>query len=97
MSMTLKVYEVDRYGRTRIVRPKTEVTPVDFIPVCQAYPVCRCRRCTGTTGWCDWHKGPSGTAVPVDAVDEEAGSAVPRYACAPCREQRGLRPVSGQR
>lgn len=34
-------------------------------------------------GWCDWHRGPSGTAAPV-----EGGSA-----CAPCREQRDLAPL----
>ncbi|MGW2845662.1 hypothetical protein [Streptomyces sp. NPDC001108] len=92
--MTIKVYEVDRSGFTkRVVRPKTEVTPADTVPVSQAYPPCRCDRCTGTTGWCDWHKGPSGTAVPVDAAGEGPDADAPRYACAPCRQQRGLRPV----
>ncbi|MFJ7220796.1 hypothetical protein [Streptomyces sp. NPDC098090] len=91
MSMTIKVYEVDRHGlTTRVVKPKTEVTPADFIPACHAFPACQCKRCTGATDWCDWHKGPSGTAVAIDVIGERSGSAVSRYACAPCREQRGL-------
>ncbi|MFF8693597.1 hypothetical protein ACF08W_15485 [Streptomyces sp. NPDC015144] len=92
MPMTIKVYEVDRHGfTTRVVKPKTVVTPVESVPICHAYPVCRCRRCTGMTGWCDWHKGPSSTAAPVDVMGEAPGSVVSRYACAPCREQRGIR------
>ncbi|MFF8912018.1 hypothetical protein ACF08M_01515 [Streptomyces sp. NPDC015032] len=98
MSMTIKVYEVNRHGfTTRVVKPKTEVAPADFIPLCHVFPACWCKRCTGTTGWCDWHKGPSGTAVPIDVISEGSGTATPRYACAPCREQRGLRLASEQR
>lgn len=94
MTMTIRVYEVDRHGSTtRVVKPTTEVVPVDHVALCHAYPACRCERCTGAGGWCDWHKGPSGTAVPVDAAGEGRGPDAPRYACAPCRRQRGLRPA----
>ncbi|MFI9629766.1 hypothetical protein [Streptomyces sp. NPDC052042] len=45
--MTLKVYEVDRYGRTvRIVRPKAEVKPLKAPPPTDAYPACECDRCS---------------------------------------------------
>ncbi len=48
MSMTLKVYEVDRHGRTtRIVRPKTAVTPVEELPTKHEFPACRCDQCRG--------------------------------------------------
>ncbi|MFB7212686.1 hypothetical protein [Streptomyces sp. NPDC056255] len=50
---------------------------------------------TDAAGWCDWHKGPSGTAVLIGIVGEKSGPATSRYACAPCREQRGLRPDDG--
>ncbi|MCX5341743.1 hypothetical protein OG315_17720 [Streptomyces atratus] len=49
MSMTLKVYEVDRQGRTRVVRPKAEVTPLKNPPQTSAYPACECDRCTAGT------------------------------------------------
>ncbi|MFJ6319721.1 hypothetical protein ACIQJW_26925 [Streptomyces californicus] len=49
-----------------------------------------------TYPWCDWHKGPSGTAVLVDAIEQGSGPGVTRFACAPCREQRGLVPFSKQ-
>lgn len=39
---------------------------------------------------CDWHEGPSGTARLVQDIDRTSGSGGRRYACAPCREQRGL-------
>ncbi|MEE1769312.1 hypothetical protein PUR34_14425 [Streptomyces sp. JV185] len=45
MAMTIKVYEVDRYGRTRIVRHKSEVVPLKAPPRTSAYPPCRCDRC----------------------------------------------------
>ncbi|MFJ2897567.1 hypothetical protein ACIO87_22095 [Streptomyces sp. NPDC087218] len=48
-----------------------------------------------TSGWCDWHEGLSGSAVLIDVVGEERGPSISRYACAPCREQRGLRPYDG--
>ncbi|TLQ43497.1 hypothetical protein FEF34_10380 [Streptomyces marianii] len=41
-------------------------------------------------GWCHWHDGPSGTARLVDAHERQSGPPVALYACAPCREQRGL-------
>ncbi len=43
-------------------------------------------------GWCHWHRGPSETAVLIDTVGSASGPAIPRYACAPCREQRPLIP-----
>lgn len=45
-------------------------------------------------GWCDWHEGPSQTAVLVDAVERISGPPYPLYACAPCREQRALIPLA---
>jgi hypothetical protein len=45
MPMTIKVYEVDRYGRTRIVRPAAEVTPAKTVESRTAYPACECPRC----------------------------------------------------
>ncbi|MGR8010411.1 hypothetical protein [Streptomyces hypolithicus] len=47
----------------------------------------------GPSDWCDWHKGPSGTAKHVQSVDRPSGSPFALYACAPCREQRGLTAV----
>ncbi|QKN87553.1 hypothetical protein SEA_HFRANCETTE_26 [Streptomyces phage HFrancette] len=47
MSMTLKVYEVDRHGRTQVIRPKSEVTPLEELPVTDNFPACQCDRCTG--------------------------------------------------
>jgi hypothetical protein len=44
--------------------------------------------------WCDWHKGPSETAVLVDAIERNSAPPIPLYACAPCREQRGLVPLA---
>lgn len=43
--------------------------------------------------WCHWHEGPSETAVLVDAIERNSAPPVPLYACAPCREQRGLTPL----
>lgn len=43
-------------------------------------------------GWCHWHKGTSGTAVLIELVPRQSGPDYARYACAPCREQRGLTP-----
>ncbi|MFB6813132.1 hypothetical protein ACFCV8_01095 [Streptomyces sp. NPDC056347] len=48
MSMTIKVYEVDRYGCTRVVKPTAEVTPADSIPASHALPPCQCTQCTGS-------------------------------------------------
>ncbi|MFI9624849.1 hypothetical protein [Streptomyces sp. NPDC052042] len=47
-------------------------------------------------GWCHWHKGPSGTAVLVCIIEQNSGPGIAQYACAPCREQRGLRPYDEQ-
>ncbi|MFI0932902.1 hypothetical protein ACH4RG_14285 [Streptomyces sp. NPDC021019] len=47
-------------------------------------------------GWCDWHEGPSGTAVLVSVIEQCSGPGITRYACAPCREQRRLVPYSQQ-
>ncbi len=49
------------------------------------------------SGWCHWHAGPSGTAVLIEVVEQGSGPGHARYACAPCREQRGLRPYGEQR
>ncbi|MVO86649.1 hypothetical protein GPA10_18265 [Streptomyces sp. p1417] len=43
--------------------------------------------------WCHYHKGPSATAVMVDFIERASAAPVGLYACAPCREQRGLVPV----
>lgn len=48
-----------------------------------------------TGQWCDWHKGPSGTARPVQRVERQSGAPVTLYACTPCREQRRLTPLAG--
>ena len=45
---------------------------------------------TAAPGWCDWHKGQSGTARLIDIIEKSSGPGVSRFACAPCREQRGL-------
>ncbi|MFE0079160.1 hypothetical protein [[Kitasatospora] papulosa] len=45
-------------------------------------------------GWCHWHKGTSGTAVLINIVEQQSGPGFRQYACAPCREQRGLVPYT---
>ncbi|MFD0723718.1 hypothetical protein [Streptomyces globosus] len=40
--------------------------------------------------WCHWHAGSSQTARPIRFADRQSGPPVLLYACAPCREQRGL-------
>jgi hypothetical protein len=47
-----------------------------------------------TASWCHWHKGPSETAVVVDAIERNSAPPIPLWACAPCREQRGLVPLA---
>ncbi|MER5361693.1 hypothetical protein [Streptomyces sp. NPDC002785] len=47
MAMTIKVYEVDRHGRTQVIRPKAEVVPLKAAPQKSAYPDCECDRCKG--------------------------------------------------
>ncbi|MCX4578101.1 hypothetical protein OHB41_33925 [Streptomyces sp. NBC_01571] len=49
---------------------------------------------TGANRRCDWHKGPSSTAVIVDAIERNSAPPVPLWACAPCREQRHLIPLA---
>ncbi|MFE5139257.1 hypothetical protein ACFRDV_16540 [Streptomyces fagopyri] len=44
--------------------------------------------------WCHWHRGPSNTSVVVDVADTASGPGKALYACAPCRQQRGLTPYS---
>ncbi|MBT2505172.1 hypothetical protein J7I98_04515 [Streptomyces sp. ISL-98] len=51
---------------------------------------------SGSYAWCHWHKGPSLTAVLIDAVEQTSGPGYGRYACAPCRQQRRLTPAAGQ-
>ncbi|MFE5079977.1 hypothetical protein [Streptomyces mirabilis] len=46
------------------------------------------------TRWCNWHKGPSETAVIVDAIERNSAPPIALWACAPCREQRGLVPLA---
>ncbi|WP_330331899.1 hypothetical protein OHS33_20725 [Streptomyces sp. NBC_00536] len=43
-----------------------------------------------TGGWCNWHDGPSDTALVIQWGESNSGPPKPLYACAPCREQRGL-------
>lgn len=45
--MTLKVYEVDRFGRTvRVVQPEAEVVPLETAEPTCAFPACKCVQCT---------------------------------------------------
>jgi hypothetical protein len=45
MAMTLRVYEVNRAGTTvRVLRPTTEVVPVETADESAAYPPCDCPR-----------------------------------------------------
>ncbi|MEU2837213.1 hypothetical protein ABZ776_08950 [Streptomyces sp. NPDC007076] len=43
--MTIKVYEVDRHGRTRVVRPEAEVSLLETVEETSAYPACECDQC----------------------------------------------------
>lgn len=47
--MTIKVYEVDREGRTQVLRPESEVTPLEDPEYSQAFPACKCHICIGGT------------------------------------------------
>lgn len=40
--MTIKVYEVNRSGTVRVLRPETEVVPVKTVDPTAAYPDCEC-------------------------------------------------------
>lgn len=44
-------------------------------------------------GWCDWHRGPSGSAVLMKIETREDGTERRLYACAPCRDARRLVPA----
>lgn len=45
--MTLKVYEVDRFGRTvRVVQPEAEVVPLETAETTYGFPACKCVQCT---------------------------------------------------
>lgn len=46
--------------------------------------------------WCHWHKGESGTALLVRVTEQASGPGAGLYACAPCREQRGLSPLADE-
>ncbi|MFG2311179.1 hypothetical protein ACGFS9_21290 [Streptomyces sp. NPDC048566] len=41
-------------------------------------------------GWCHWHRGHSQTARLIQIIEQASGPGAGLYACAPCREQRGL-------
>ncbi|MBT2380682.1 hypothetical protein J7E90_26065 [Streptomyces sp. ISL-111] len=45
MTMTIKVYEVDREGGTRVIRPEAEVAPLDRPEYAPEYPACKCPTC----------------------------------------------------
>lgn len=45
MGMTLKVYEVDRQGLTRVLRSEAEVVPVETVDETSAFPDCECPQC----------------------------------------------------
>ncbi|MFW3474480.1 hypothetical protein ACN24M_24755 [Streptomyces microflavus] len=47
-----------------------------------------------TFGWCHWHEGPSETALMVQIIEQGSGPGAGLYACAPCREQRRLTPLT---
>jgi len=43
--------------------------------------------------FCHQHGGRAATALPVQSVVRNSGPDVLLYACAPCREERGLKPI----
>ncbi len=43
--MTIKVYEVNREGLTRIVREEAEVVPLTEPPATHEFPACECPAC----------------------------------------------------
>lgn len=45
--------------------------------------------------WCNWHRGPSETALLVRIIEQASGPGGGLYACAPCREQHHLVPEVG--
>lgn len=47
MAMTLRVYEVDRYGAVqRVLREEAEVAPLETVEPTSVYPACECDQCT---------------------------------------------------
>ncbi|MFE7533515.1 hypothetical protein ACMZ5F_02720 [Streptomyces rhizosphaericola] len=45
MAMTIKVYEVNGDGVTRVVRPEAEVVPLEQPEDTQRFPACECPDC----------------------------------------------------
>ncbi len=45
--MTIKVYEVDREGRTQVLRSQSEVIPLTEPEHSHAFPACECHICIG--------------------------------------------------
>ncbi|MET9050157.1 hypothetical protein ABZW50_03260 [Streptomyces bacillaris] len=46
--MTLKVYEVNRYGITRVLREEAPVTPLERPEDSHRFPPCQCPACKAT-------------------------------------------------
>ncbi|MFD8399500.1 hypothetical protein ACFV2V_13965 [Streptomyces sp. NPDC059698] len=47
--MTIKVYEVNREGVTRVIRPEAEVVPLEQAEETHRFPACECPECHGGT------------------------------------------------
>ncbi len=45
MAMTIKVYEVNADGITRVVRPEAEVVPLEKPEESHRFPACECSGC----------------------------------------------------
>lgn len=45
MTMTMKVYEVNRDGGIRVLRPEGEVPPLKEPEASSVFPACRCGQC----------------------------------------------------
>lgn len=45
--MTIKVYEVDRWGSARVLREKAEVVPIERPESTDRFPACECAQCKG--------------------------------------------------
>ncbi|MFE7751161.1 hypothetical protein [Streptomyces sp. NPDC057428] len=46
MTMTIKVYEVNRDGGIRVVREEAEVAPLERPAATDRFPACQCPKCT---------------------------------------------------
>lgn len=44
--MTIKVYEVNRWGSVRVLREEAEVVPLAAVEATSTLPPCECPRCT---------------------------------------------------